>query len=230
MKKQYQIAASLVCGKMTALEKDIKQIEEGGADYIHFDVMDGNFVPRLGLLPELLVEVKKISHLPVDVHLMVADPEKWIGIFVEAGANLVTVHAESCLHLDRALRKIKASGIKAGVALNPSTPLCTLDHICDQLDLVMLMGINPGVVGHKLIPSTLPKISALREKLNSSGSSAIIEIDGGVTFDSSLSMIERGADLLVCGSATIFKGDGRVDQRIRDYQQHLLVGGCEKRK
>lgn len=217
MNKQYKLAASLICGDFMNLQKDIKLIEKGKIDYIHFDVMDGVFVPRYGLFPEMITQLRTLSKVPIDLHLMVSKPEEFLSTFYKAELNqpddIIVVHIESTHHLDRVIRNIKKLGIKAGVALNPATPLSVLDYVLDDIDVVMLMAINPGIVGHKLIPSSLQKIADLKEKL-SNYQHIEIEIDGGVSFESAPKMINAGATMLVCGTQTIFQHKEPIDQRI----------------
>lgn len=215
----YKLAASLICADMLRLEDEIRRLEGGGADFIHFDVMDGSFVPRYGLHPEMLKAIKSISDIPVDVHLMVQNPEPYIPNFILAGADYIVIHAESTPHLHRALKKIKDKGIRAGVALNHTTPLNYLDYILDDIDLVMLMAINPGIVGHKLIPQAMDKIKDLKRKIKHRN--ILIEIDGGVTFESAPKMVQAGANILVCGSSTIFNQDLPSDSQLRKLKVHL---------
>ncbi len=216
----YGLAASLVCADMLNIRGEIEKLERGGVEYIHFDVMDNQFVPRFGLHPEILQSIKKITKIPVDVHLMVDDPENAIKVFADAGADIIVVHEESTAQLHRLIKLIKATGKKAGVALNPATSLSTLDYILNDIDLVMLMAINPGILGHKLIPEMMDKISALKLKLRNYPN-MIIEIDGGVTPESAKEMVKRGANLLVCGTSTIFKPEGDVDVKIKELKKIL---------
>jgi ribulose-phosphate 3-epimerase len=202
-KSSYTLVASLICADMLHLGDTVKALEAGGIDAIHFDVMDGVFVPRYGLPPEVVAAVRSVSSLPVDVHMMVEDVEPYIDVFAKAGAHRLVAHAEPHRHLHRTIQKIKAAGLEAGVALNPATPLTVLDHVLDDISLVMLMAINPGVVGHPLIPGMLNKISALKAKLGDRPME--IEIDGGVTPESAPRMIRCGATRLVCGTGTIFR-------------------------
>lgn len=210
-----KLAVSIICSNMLNLKRDLFLIEKGGADYIHFDVMDGHFVPRLGLYPEILKSIKKLSKLPVDVHLMVSEPEPYLEIFANAGADIICIHPEACDQLHGAIQSIKKLGIKAGVVLNPTTPLEVLDCILDEIDLITIMAINPGIVGHKLIKSTFGKISDLRKKLNANAKQdIIIAVDGGVTFDSSPELVRHGAEMLICGSSTVFNQVGPIDKMI----------------
>jgi len=206
MKRKINLAASLICADPLNLESEINQLVSGKSDLIHFDVMDGSFVPRYGLYPEILTYLKTKTSIPVDVHMMVDDPESYIETFKHAGANFYNVHVESCKHLHRIVKKIRDCGMKPGVALNPATPISSMEWVIKEIDMVVLMAINPGIVGHKLIPSMLDKIKLVREYANQAGNvDLIIEIDGGVTFDSAKFMIEAGADALVCGTGTIFR-------------------------
>lgn len=224
MKKQtknnYALSASLVCANMSDLRGEIQKLEKGGIDYIHFDVMDNQFVPRFGLFPEMLQEIKKITHIPVDVHLMVNNPELAIEAFAKAGADYIVIHVEATSHVHHVLKSIKKLGVKAGVALNPGTSLSTLDYILNDIDMVVLMAINPGILGHKLIPEMINKISELKAKLKKYPN-ILIEIDGGVTFESAPEMVKRGAHMLVCGTSTIFKPEGDVDIKIKELKKLL---------
>lgn len=202
--KKCLLSASLVCADLLNLRSELALLENGGVDYIHFDVMDGSFVPRLGLLPEMLRAVKTATKIPLDVHLMINNPEKYIPDFAAAGADIITIHAESTNHADYAVRMIKNLGLKAGVALNPGTPLGALDYLIDDIDLVMLMAINPGVVGHKIIEKVYDKVAHLKVK-TANRPDMLIQIDGGVTFDTAPKMVAAGANMLVCGTGTIFR-------------------------
>ncbi len=210
---------------MLDIGAEVDRIAAGGCDTIHFDVMDGVFVPRFGLHPEMLAAVRSKTNLPVNVHMMTVEPEQYVKTFIDAGASLITVHAEACMHLHRTLYTIKKNGAKAAVALNHATPLSALDYILDDIDLILLMAINPGIVGHKLIPSALHKIADLRKKLGEKYKHIIIEIDGGVTVESAPLMLDAGADMLVCGSSTIFKSDNPVDIKIQEFKKHLSTFG-----
>lgn len=220
--KQCQLAASIICGNPLNLEADLAALEKGGIDIIHFDVMDGVFVPRFGLFPEYLKAIRFKTDLPIEVHMMVQDPEPYINDFVQAGATIITPHIEPLLHAHRTVMKIKDAGVKAGLALNPGTSLSTLDYILEDLDLVMLMAINPGIVGHKLIPRTIEKIADLRKKIEATGKDIIIEIDGGVTPTSGIEMVKAGANMLVCGTGTIFQPPARLEDKIREFRATLV--------
>lgn len=218
--RKYKLAASIICADIGNLEEQIQLLEQAHIDYIHFDVMDGRFVPRFGLYPEMLEKIKSLSSVPVDVHLMIDSPEQYIDIFAKAGADYIVVHAESTRHLHYVIKKIKDLGVKAGVALNPATTLDVLDFVMDDIDLVMLMAINPGIVGHKLIPQMIDKIDLLKKKLHDRPD-MIIEIDGGVNPESASQMIKKGANMLVCGTQTIFKSNENVSEKIVELRKNL---------
>lgn len=215
---KYQLSASIICADLLNLQSEVELLEKGKIDRIHFDVMDGIFVPRYGLPPEVLKFIHAETDIPVTVHMMVQDPEPYIDVFAKAGADAFVFHIEPVFHVSRILRKIKEAGMKAGVALVPATPLNVLDYILDDLDFVMLMAINPGIVGHKLIPQILLKITELKNKLKNYPNIKI-EIDGGVTSESAPKMIANGADILVCGSSTIFKLNESVYKKIKELRK-----------
>ena len=217
-----QLAASIICGNPLNLETDLAALERGGIDIIHFDVMDGIFVPRFGLFPEYLKAIRSKTNLPIEIHMMVCDPEPYINDFVQSGATILTPHIEPLLHAHRTVMKIKNAGVKVGLALNPGTPLSSLDCVLEDLDLVMLMAINPGIVGHKLIPRTINKIVDLRKKIDATKKNIIIEIDGGVTPESGIEMVKAGANMLVCGTGTIFQPPAKLDDKIREFRSTLV--------
>ena len=221
MKYKYQLSASLICANQINIESDIKLLEKGKIDYLHFDVMDGLFVPRYGMYPEQLAAIKSISSLPIDVHMMTEEPHRYIDEFISVRANIIAVQVEACKHLHYTLKKIKDGGAKSGVVLNYATPLNVLDYILDYVDMVELMAINPGIVGHKIIPGIYKKISDLKQKINESGKNIIIEIDGGVNPDTASNMIKAGADMLVCGTSSIFKPDISVDIKISEFRNSI---------
>lgn len=220
--KKYHLSASLICADFRRLEDDIKELEKGGIDSIHYDVMDGVFVPRFGLYPEILGTVRGLTKLPVDVHCMVVNAEPYIKTFADAGATTITVHAEGNNNLHRTLKLLYDAGVKAGIALNPATPLGVLDYVLGDIDQVMLMAINPGIVGHKLIPQMMEKITDLKKKLVAHPDIQIV-IDGGVTFESAPAMIRAGADVLVCGSSTIFRPGEKVSDKIKELRAAIEV-------
>lgn len=216
--KKFKLAASIVCADMLDIRGEVQRIERGGADLIHFDVMDGDFVPRFGLHPEMLCSIRSISKLPIDVHLMVNSPVEYVKDFALAGATYLTVHVESTNHLHRAISTIKGLGVKAGIALNPGTSITAIEEVITEIDMVLLMAINPGIVGHKIIPSTFAKIQRCREMIDRSAPGIPIMIDGGVTYQSAAEMLSAGAEMLVCGSSTIFQPDAPVDVKLGQFR------------
>ena len=221
MPKQPLIAASLICSNPLDLNCDINELIIGKSDYIHFDVMDGLFVPRYGLYPEILTYLKRITDIPVDVHMMVSNPEDYIEDFKNAGATYYNFHVEATNHAHRIVKKIEKAGMLPGVALNPATSLSTLDYLIEDIKMVVLMAINPGIVGHKLIPNMLEKISDLRKLAELKGNKELlIQIDGGVTFETGESMIKAGADILVCGTGTIFRPqEDTISNKINEFRK-----------
>lgn len=206
-----KIAPSILSADFAAMGKAVAMLKEQGADWVHFDVMDGNFVPNITFGPVMCKAIRTYTDLPIDVHLMVEHPSDWIEPFKNAGADVLTIHVESSeRHLHRALQAIHAAGMKAGVVLNPATPICTCTHLLADCDLVLLMSVNPGFGGQSFIPETLNKIRALRAEIDARGLSTLIEIDGGVNPETAKQCIEAGADILVAGSA-VFKANNPAD-------------------
>jgi ribulose-phosphate 3-epimerase len=198
------IAPSILSADFSRLGDEIRAVEEAGADWIHIDVMDGCFVPNITIGPLVVEAAKKVTKLPLDVHLMIDRPERYIDDFVKAGADILTVHPEACIHLNRTLCAIREHKIKAGVTLNPSTPLSCLDWVLEYCDVVMLMSVNPGFGGQSFIENTLPKITQVVELIRRSNANALIEVDGGVNSETIAGISRAGADVFVAGSA-VFK-------------------------
>ncbi len=201
-----KIAPSILSADFSRLGEDIQAVDRAGADYIHVDVMDGHFVPNITIGPLVVDALRKVTAKPLDVHLMIENPDLYITEFAEAGADIITVHQEAVPHLHRTIQLIKNLGKKAGVSLNPATPVETLDVILDELDLVLIMSVNPGFGGQAFIPSALDKISALRQRITQRGLATEIEVDGGVKIDNIRQVVAAGADVLVAGSA-VFNTD-----------------------
>jgi ribulose-phosphate 3-epimerase len=196
------VAPSILSADFARLGEEIKDVEQGGADFIHIDVMDGHFVPNLTIGPLVVEAVRPITELPLDVHLMIEHPDRYIPAFAKAGADILSVHVEACPHLHRTIQLIKEQGIKAGVVLNPHTPAQLIEHVLEDLDLVLLMTVNPGFGGQSFISSVIPKIRQVKEFAEQKGlSDLLIEVDGGVNRETAAQCIEAGANLLVAGSA-----------------------------
>ena len=194
------VSPSLLSADFGNLERDVKMINATEATYIHIDIMDGVFVPNISFGFPVLKYIKKAAEKPLDVHLMIVEPQKFINEVKAMGAEIMTVHDEACLHLDRVIHQIKDMGMKAGVSLNPSTPVSLLKNIIGDIDVVLLMSVNPGFGAQKFIPYTLDKVRELRALIDSTGSKAIIEIDGGVNADTGKLLAEAGCDMLVAGN------------------------------
>ncbi|MDP5273371.1 ribulose-phosphate 3-epimerase [Chengkuizengella axinellae] len=205
-----RIAPSILSADFSKIGQEVQELESAGADWIHVDVMDGHFVPNITIGPLVVESIRPYTSLPLDVHLMIENPEAYISNFVDAGADLITVHAEACTHLHRAIHLIKGLGKKAGVVLNPATPLSAIEHVVHELDLVLLMTINPGFGGQKFIESMLPKIKQLREISNHQGLNLDIEVDGGINKKTAPLVVEAGANVLVAGSA-IFNHENKKE-------------------
>jgi ribulose-phosphate 3-epimerase len=201
MSREILIAPSILSADFTRLGKEVRAVEEAGADLIHIDVMDGVFVPNITIGPLVVDAVKRIATKPLDVHLMIADADRYVDSFADAGADWITVHVEACNHLHRTVSRILERGCKAGVVLNPATSLASLDYILEDLDVVMLMSVNPGFGGQSFIPSTLAKIWQLRQRIDAMGLDVDIEVDGGISPNSIADVAEAGANVFVAGSA-----------------------------
>lgn len=202
-----KIAPSILSADFAKLGAEIKDVENGGADYIHVDVMDGHFVPNITIGPLIVNAIRPTTKLPLDVHLMIENPDLYIPEFAKAGADIITVHVEACKHLHRTLHLIKETGVKAGVVLNPATPINTIIHILDDIDMVLFMTVNPGFGGQKFIHSVLPKIKTAASMINERGLDIEIEVDGGVNPETAKLCIEAGANVLVAGSAVFNQED-----------------------
>ena len=213
-----KLSPSILSANFAALGEDVKKTERAGAQYLHIDVMDGAFVPSLSLGFPVIQSIRGLTDMVFDVHLMICDPDRYIEAFAAAGADIITVHAEACPHLNRTIASIKEQGIRAGVVLNPATPLSALDYILEELDMVLLMTVNPGFGGQKYIESCTRKIEELRRMITERGLDIDIEVDGGIKLDNVRKVLDAGANVIVAGSA-VFGGD--VEQNVKNFLEVL---------
>lgn len=211
-----KIAPSLLSADFANLKEEIFKIEKGGADYVHLDVMDGIYVPNITFGPPVIKKLRVVTKLPFDVHLMIHKPERYIKNFVDAGADLITVHEEATTHLHRTIQEIKSYGIMAGVSLNPATPIENIEYVLDDIDLVLLMTVNPGFGGQSFIKSMDSKIKKMRRIIDERKLNIILQVDGGVKLDNAKRIMDLGADLLVVGS-DIFRAED-VEIRTREFK------------
>ena len=218
------ISPSILSADFARLAEAVQMVEAAGADWIHVDVMDGHFVPNLTVGPPMVEALRKVTSLPLDVHLMMTNPDDFIPEFVDAGADLLTVHVEACPHLHRTVQSIKERQVKAGVSLNPATSVTSVEEILGDVDLVLVMSVNPGFGGQQFISSCLDKIRRVRTMINNSRSSAHLEVDGGVNLTNVASVIQAGANVLVAGSAIFGSNDiPETIRRMRTAAQTVIV-------
>ena len=224
MNTNIQIAPSILSADFTQLGTEVRAVDSAGADIIHIDVMDGLFVPNITIGPLVVEAVRRVTEKEIDVHLMIVDPDRYLESFAAAGADWITVHVEACSHLHRTITRIKELGKKAGAVLNPATSLSTLDYVLEDLDLVMLMSVNPGFGGQSFIPSTLAKILQLRQRIDSMGLSVGIEVDGGISGHTIAGVAEAGANIFVAGSAVF--GSDDYEQTINMLKKQAKAGAA----
>lgn len=215
-----KLAPSLLSADFSKLGKEIETIEKGGADYVHLDVMDGIYVPNITFGAPVIKKIRGTTKLPFDVHLMVNRPERFIDDFIDAGSDIITVHPEASIHLHRTLQQIREKGAKAGVSLNPSTPLDVLEYIIDDVDLILIMSVNPGFGGQSYIPAMTEKIIKLKDMIIKSGNDIILEVDGGIKLDNAKAIIDAGADLIVVGSGIFAAED--VEGRVKKFKELIV--------
>ena len=208
------LSPSILSADYTILGEQIKKMDEAGAQYVHIDVMDGQFVPSISIGLPVIKTIRKCTDRIFDVHLMIEEPIRYIDEFADAGADIITVHAESCKHLDRTIDAIKEKGIIAGVALNPATPLSVIEYVLPKVDMVLVMTVNPGFGGQKLIPYTVDKVRDLKKLIQSTGNKVDIEVDGGINLNNVREVMEAGANIIVAGSA-VFNGD--IENNVKSF-------------
>ncbi len=223
MKDKVKIAPSILSADFARLGEQVAEAAQAGADYIHVDVMDGHFVPNITIGPAVVQAIRPHTSLPLDVHLMIESPERYVPQFAQAGADIITVHAEACLHLHRTVEQIKEIGVKAGVSLNPGTALSALDEVLPMVDLVLVMTVNPGFGGQRFIREMVDKIVRIRRILDERGLSAELEVDGGINAENAALVVQAGAEVLVAGAAVFNQRESVAAAlaRIRD-----SIAGC----
>jgi ribulose-phosphate 3-epimerase len=209
-----KLAPSILSADFARLGEQIDEVARAGADYIHVDVMDGHFVPNITIGAPVVASIRPVTSLPLDVHLMIERPERYISDFVNAGADIITVHVEACPHLHKTIRLIKELGARAGVSLNPATPLGAVGEFLPHVDLVLIMSVNPGFGGQFFIPETLPRIASMRKMLDDRKLSVELEVDGGITVDNAPDIVKAGANVLVAGNS-VFKAKEGISRAIR---------------
>jgi ribulose-phosphate 3-epimerase len=210
-----KISTSIMCADFLRLGEAVKELEASGADYLHFDIMDGHFVPNFTMGPDILKSIRGETDIPFDTHLMVYEPERYIETFIQAGSDLVVIHVEACRHLHRTINLIKENGARAGVAINPATPLSALDYLLDEVYMVLLMAVDPGFAGQTMIPGAIGKIRQLKQKITESRLDVKIQVDGNVSFQNAPRMVLAGADILVAGSSSVFRKDMTISEGMK---------------
>lgn len=212
------LAPSILSADFSKLGEQIETIDKAGAQYVHFDVMDGSFVPNISFGAPVLKSIRKCTERKIDAHLMVEEPIRFVEDFAKAGADIITVHAEACKHLDRTLEFIKEQGVLAGVALNPATPLSAIEWVLPKVDMVLIMTVNPGFGGQKLIPYTIEKVRKLKEMIDKNGYKIDIQVDGGINKDNVTSVLDAGANVFVAGSAVF---NGNIEENVKAFLERI---------
>ncbi|WP_026701198.1 ribulose-phosphate 3-epimerase [Salibacterium aidingense] len=215
-----KIGPSLMCSDLGALRQDVQILHNGNVDFFHFDIMDGNFVPNYTMGTDMIKSVRQDTDLPFDAHLMIENPERYIDTFVESGCDMISVHEEATPHLHRTLQYINSTGVRTGLALNPSTSLDSLEFVGDIVDYVVIMTVNPGFAGQKFIPSTLKKIENLRYFVNSNNLQIEIQVDGNISYDIIPEVLRKGADMLVCGTSCLFNQPQGLEKSVAGLRQY----------
>jgi len=218
MSNLIKLAPSILSADFSRIGEQVAKATKAGADYIHIDVMDGHFVPNLTIGAPVVASLRRWTHLPLDVHLMIEHPECYVSDFANSGANIITVHVEACPHIHRTIQLIKELGVGAGVALNPATPLGSVEEIISYVDLILIMSVNPGFGGQVFIPQTLGKIARLRRMLDDGGLNAELEVDGGITPDNAPGLVKAGARVLAIGNS-IFKAEVGISQALQNIRE-----------
>lgn len=215
------IGPSLMCADMGNLQDTVTRLDKAGADFFNLDIMDGKFVPNFTLGPDIIKGLRPHTDKPFDAHLMIEEPERYIDLFADAGCDMISVHVEATIHLQRTLQKIRDRGVKAGVALNPATPLDCLDYVWDVLDYIVIMTVNPGFAGQKFIPATYEKISKTADLVRKSGRNIDIQVDGNISFDVIPKVLEREAKMLVCGTSSLFRKEETLEDAMHNLRGYL---------
>ena len=218
--KNIKLAPSILSADFSKLGEEVALATESGADMIHIDIMDGKFVPNITFGASMVSAIRRWTNLPLDIHMMVTEPEKQIPLFIDAGADIINVHIETCTHLHRIIQMIKSNNIRAGIALTPGTAITTLSEVIEELDQIVIMSVNPGFPGQNFIPKTLNKVSDLRNQINKDGLNTDIEIDGGINKSSIKAAVEAGANILVAGSA-VYNSNASVSDCIHELKNSI---------
>lgn len=220
MKKNFKLSASIICGDLLKIGEEVKLLEKGGIDSIHFDAMDGNFVPRFGFPPEVVKSIKSVSKLPVSVHMMISNPISYAKIFSEAGADSLVVHVESAKNVSGLVEALKRLNVRVGLALKPETPINKLDDVLGQIDIILLMAIQPGILGQKFNEQTYNKVLLLKQKIEKYPN-IDIEVDGGINVETGSKLVHLGVNILDCGTSSIYKENKDLDTVVREFRQSI---------